>query len=428
MLFLREMSYIGKAYQAPPNSGRVVLGRTIPSLLDEACEQTPNVQAFNDWVGTNWQSLSQQRFRTTATTWALGWLRLGLESGDRVALLMYSDVSFCLADMSCLWAGLVDVPIDLTQTLEQIIFVLQHSEAKALVIADLELLMQISPHLKDTPHLQHIVVVSVPDDWVEQRSRWVQAFPISLISLQELTDKQWSQDATEPTSVLKTTPKPNDLATIIYIPDEAGELQGVMLTHENLSMNAFAAFSGIATLGQGNQETVLSFLPLNHVLARTMLYGHILYGHSIYFSNASRLTKHLQEVKPTILVTVPIVLEKIYSKIVEKGSKGNSLFTRLIFLWALGLAKHYELGRQPNLFYALLLRVADWLVLEKWRSPLGGRLKYVICGGAALKAELANVFAAAGIPILHGYGLTQASAVVCCNRGPFNRAGTVGVP
>jgi len=121
------MSYIGKAYQAPPNSGRVVLGRTIPSLLDEACEQTPNVQAFNDWVGTNWQSLSQQRFRTTATTWALGWLRLGLESGDRVALLMYSDVSFCLADMSCLWAGLVDVPIDLTQTLEQIIFVLQHS-------------------------------------------------------------------------------------------------------------------------------------------------------------------------------------------------------------------------------------------------------------------------------------------------------------
>ncbi|HEY9749530.1 MAG TPA: long-chain fatty acid--CoA ligase [Allocoleopsis sp.] len=422
------MSYIGKAYQAPPNSGRVVLGRTIPSLLDEACEQPPNVQAFNDWTGTNWQSLSQQEFRVSATTWALGWLRLGLESGDRVALLMYSDVSFCLADMSCLLVGLVDVPIDLTQTLEQIIFVLQHSEAKTLVIADLELLAQIAPHLGDVPDLQHIVVVDVPQNWTEARSQWSQSFPISLISLKELTDQQWSQNATELTSALQTTPNPNDLATLIYIPDEAGQLQGVMLSHENLSMNAFAAFSGIATLGRGSQETVLSFLPLNHVLARTMLYGHILYGHSIYFSNASRLTKHLQEVQPTILVTVPIVLEKIYSKIVEKGGKASSLFTRLIFLWALGLAKRYEIGRQPNLFYALLLRVADWLVLEKWRSPLGGRLKYVICGGAALKAELANVFAAAGIPILHGYGLTQASAVVCCNRGAFNRAGTVGVP
>nr|WP_290225884.1 long-chain fatty acid--CoA ligase [Trichocoleus desertorum] len=419
---------MNQTYQAPPNSGRVVLGRTIPSLLDEACAQAPNAQALNQWTGTHWQSLSNQAFRTAATACALGLRELGLESGDRVALLMYSDVSFGLADIGCLWAGLVDVPIDLTHTLEQIIFVLQHTEAKALVIADLELLAQIAPHLKETPHLQHIVVVDVPESWTEQRSQWLQSFPVSLMSLDELQSSKPIPETNETTPVLQAIPKPNDLATIIYIPDEAGQLQGVMLTHENISMNAFAAFSGITTLGKGNQETVLSFLPLNHVLARTMLYGHILYGHSIYFSSASRLTKHLQEVQPTILVTVPIVLEKTYTKIVEKGSTSRSLLTRLIFLWALGLAKRYEIGRQPNLLYAFLLKVVDWLVLSKWRSLLGGRLKYVICGGAALKSELVNVFAAAGIPILHGYGLTQASAVVCCNRGSLNRAGTVGVP
>src|SRR6476646_1422200 len=96
-----------KTYQAPPNSGRVVLGRTIPSLLDEACAQAPNAQAFNQWTGTNWQSFSNQIFRTAATACALGLRELGLESGDRVALLMYSDVSFGVADMGCLWAGLV---------------------------------------------------------------------------------------------------------------------------------------------------------------------------------------------------------------------------------------------------------------------------------------------------------------------------------
>lgn len=462
------MLQIQETYQAPPDSGRVVLGRTIPSLLDEACETAPNNQALNRWTGSSWRSLSHQGFRTTATAYALGLLNLGLKPGDRVALLMFSDINFCLVDMACLSAGLVDVPIDLTQTLEQIIFVLRHSEAKALIISDLDLLAQITPYLWEAPTLQQIIVADVPTDWSDKRSQWLQSpthssrrqtepveqqeipeatslcipMPLNpahveqpqtlsqgmqLFSLAEVQNQGAFRETGE-VQQLRAPLQPSDLATIIYIPDEAAHLQGVMLTHENLSMNAIAAFSGIADLGRGSAETVLSFLPLNHVLARTMLYGHILYGHSIYFSSTSHFMKHLKEVQPTILVTVPIVLEKLYSKILEKGSKAKFGLTRLIFAWALRLAQHYELGGKVNFFYALALKVADWLVLEKWRSLLGGRLKYVICGGAALKAELATVFTAAGIPILHGYGLTQASAVVCCNRGTFNRAGTVGVP
>lgn len=462
------MLQIHKTYQAPPDSGRVVLGRTIPSLLDEACATTPNNQALNRWVGNQWRSLSQAEFRATATAYALGLLNLGLKLGDRVALLMFSDVNFCLVDMACLSAGLVDVPIDLTQTLEQIIFVLRHSEAKVLIVSDLDLLAQIVPYLWETPHLQQIIVADEPADWSSKRSQWLQplshqsaqaetdrhqeipeatclyiptflhpahveqpqvSFPcVQLLSLTELQQRGQTHQTQESLPQIQATPQASDLATIIYIPDEAAHLQGVMLTHENLSMNAIASFSGIPDLKRGSAESVVSFLPLNHVLARTMLYGHILYGHSIYFSSTSHFMKHLKEVQPTILVTVPIVLEKLYSKILEKGSKAKFGLTRLIFFWALRLAQHYELGGQVNLFYALALKLADWLVLEKWRSLLGGRLKYVICGGAALKAELANVFTAAKIPILHGYGLTQASAVVCCNRGTFNRAGTVGVP
>ncbi len=261
-----------------------------------------------------------------------------------------------------------------------------------------------------------------------------------------------------------------------------GQLQGVLLTHENLSGNALASFSGIPTLGKGSQEVVLSFLPLNHVLARVMIYGHIYYGHSIYFSTPNRVIKHFKEVQPTVLTTVPLLLEKVYSRILEKGGKRTSKdpgawrsqnkesqlresqlegfdyisplphlrfsiaftvflrfiksvwqwfqgsLTPLIFDLALKLAKRYPLGRSPNILYLLLLKLADWLVLSKWRAVFGGRLRYVICGGAALNAELANVFTAAGVPILHGYGLTQASAVVSCNRASFNRSGTVGVP
>jgi long-chain acyl-CoA synthetase len=446
------------------SDAEVILGRTLPSLLSESCVHTPNSHAFNQWTETGWRSLSNQAFQRAIETTAVGLLDLGLEKGDRVALLMHSDINFCIADLGCLLANLVDVPIDLTQTLEHIIFVLQHSDARALIVSNLDLFTQISPYLWNTPHLQQIIVITVPENWQQARSQWMTrpstnleqihtqeipesvcldipmllhpahqeqpqaAFPqcLQIFSLEEI--QQRGQASTVSPQSLYAALAANDLATIVYIPDEQGQLQGVMLTHENLSANALTAFSVIPELNRGAQDVVLSFLPLNHVLARTLLYGHINYGHSIYFSNPNRVMKHLKEVRPTVLVTVPLFLEKIYSKILERGNKAPSLAERLLLHWALRLAKHYELGHRPTGLYAVLLQLADWLVFAKWRSVFGGRLQHLICGGAALRAELANIFAAAGIPVMHGYGLTQASAVVCCNRGTLNRAGTVGTP
>ena len=507
------MSCVEKIYAAPPHSGAVVLGRTLPSLLDEACNATPNEHAFHQWRETGWQPLSNQTFRSLAEALAVGLLDLGLEKGDRVAFLMHSDLNFCLLDMACLLANLVNVPIDLTQTLEHIIFVLQHSEAKALIVSNVDLLTQIAPYLGRTPHLQTVIVAEAPSGWQpaqlsctsltstttddpgvasgsaipEFACLEIPLVPHSVYADQPLatvpqcmqvlvleTVKQQGQATVSVACLqqLRAALKPHDLATIIYIPDERGQMQGVMLSHENLSANAIASFSGIANLKRGEQEVVLSFLPLNHVLARVMLYGHIHYGHCIYFSNPNRVFKHLKDVRPTVLVTVPLFLEKIYGKILERSYRSPQITVKeqtysegiindrttslllplivslkaylhlaltllqslpvrcnqLLLQGALKLAQRYELGQAPTGLYALLLKVADRFVLSKWRATFGDRLKYLICGGAFLNAEIVNAFAAAGMMIFQGYGLTQTSAVVCCNRGQWNRAGTVGVP
>jgi long-chain acyl-CoA synthetase len=494
---IRKMVRVEKTYTAPPNSGLLMLGRTLPVLLDEACDRAPNAKAFNQWAEASWKSLSNQDFRAAAESVALGFLDLGLASGDRVALLMHSDLNFCIVDMGCLVANLVDVPIDLSQTLEHVIFVLHHSEAKALVISNLNLLAQLEPHLQTVPDLQFVIVAdtstSLPSGCPDFSQLQI-ALTVQIIYLSEVQTQGQALVSEAKLQQLKAALTPDHLATLIYIPNEIGQAEGVMLTHQNLSANALASFSGISDLGWGAEETVLSFLPLNHVLARVMIYGHLYYGHSIYFSTPNRVMKHFKEVQPTVLTTVPLLLEKIYAKAVEKvgkqvnkdgGTRGhgdrenpklkiqNSKFsplsspaspvspfllsplpqfrvsapftlllrflqslmqgfqvslTQLILNQVLELAKRHPLGRSPNFVDAFLLKLADQPVLAKIRAVFGGRLKYVICGGAALKAELANVFTAAGVPILHGYGLTQASAVVCCNRDAFKRSGTVGVP
>lgn len=470
------MSRSEKIYRAPPNSGDVILGRTLPSLLDEACDRAPNPHAFNQWSEKGWQSLSNSTFRTAAEEVALGLLDLGLQRGDRIALLMHSDVNFSITDMGCLLAKLIDVPIDLTQTLENIVFIMRHSEAKALMISNLDLLEQVVPFLGDTPFLEIAIVADVPPDWQQMRclatnrfaclsipqllsptrqsrlsSKLPQCMPV--FSLLEIRQRGQTQISDTQRQQLRSLLAAHDLATIIYIPDARGKPQGVMLTHENLSANALAMFTGIPDLELGAKEVALSFLPLTHVFARVFLYGHVNYGHSVYFTTPNQVMKHLREVQPTIFATVPLLLEKIYNKILEAGGKGAKHKTvrsglklprlhvfassfklrqrehaQQIFNWALHLAQRYELGRSPRGRYALMLKLADRLVFSQWRSVFGRRLKYLICGGAALKAEIVNLFAAARVTILQGYGLTETSSALTCNRGRFNSAGTVGVP
>ena len=464
-----------------------ILGRTLPSLLDESGDRHPNPRAFNQWKKNAWQAQSSQELRTAAEELALGLSLEHLNQGDKIAFLMHSDLNFCLVDFAALLAGLVDVPIDLTQTIDNIVFILAHSTAKVLVVSDLDLLAQIIPYLGETLNLETIIVADIPDDWEEKRTQLLtcgvkkfelrsrsvpvghtpnsvrEACPegilqtpnsssspaclcipmllcqarqdlccpelpqcIQLFALDEVRargKKLWSEEVRE----LRSRISPQDLATIVYIAGDTGQPKGVMLSHENITADILTTFESIPELIPGKAETVLSFLPLTHIFARAFIYGHLNYGHSIYFSTPNRAVKDFLTVKPTLVATVPRMLEKIYQNILVRGAKLTGI-EKTVFNWALKLARDYELGKPRTRSYNLQLELADRLVFSQWRKPFGGRLKYFISGGAALKAEIANVLSAAGMTVLQGYGLTETSSVICCNQADLNRAGTVGLP
>ena len=200
-----------------------------------------------------------------------------------------------------------------------------------------------------------------------------------------------------------------------------------MLSHENISSNAIAAYTGIGTLGH-QDEVALTFLPLTHIYARMLSFADVAWGHQVYYSNPDLLVGHLPEVRPTIFATVPRVLEKVYDKVLlgiqeTEGAKGK------IGAWALDLAGDYDLQSPPSGLAAVKYGLADKLVYSKLREKLGlTRAKAVSVGGAALRADLANSFNAFGVPVLQGYGLTETSPVITNNIPGANRAGTVGQP
>lgn len=458
------------------NTGQLTLGRTLPSLLDTACGRSPNAQALNQWCNHQCQSLSNQALRQEAEEIALGLLALGVEKGDRIPLVMPNRLDFCRVDMGCLLAGLVDVPIDLTQTIENILFILQHSQAKVMVIGNLDLLQQLVPYFWEASALKHIVVAEVPVDWYEVRAaltrqsqqpvpgtqpahsedRTAKAIPspggclqmpqllraactpapcltpavpscIQLLSLDEVQQQgrqSWTVSGVE---ALRRAIAPHDLATIIYIASETRRPKGVMLTHENITANVLAAFTSYPNLQSGAAEVALLFLPLTHIFARVFLYGHLAYGHTVHLSDPNHLMKHLHTVRPTLMITVPRLLEKVYERLLERGKRLKG-FDRAVFDWAVKLAQHFDVEHSPQGLYALQRQLADRLVFRRWRDSFGDRLKAIISGGAALSPNLVNFFTAAGLPVLQGYGLTETSGVVCYTRGAANRAGTVGRP
>jgi long-chain acyl-CoA synthetase len=404
-----------------PQAEVIQMGQTLPSLLDEVCDRHPNSQALQQWINPGWRSLSNQAFRLASEELALGLRSLSLAQGSNVSLFMHSDVNFCLADMACLMAGLVNVPIDPGLNGEAIAFILNQTESRVLIVSDLALLNQIIPGLGKHSQLKTIIVAELPQSALLPNLAEVQI--VSLASIQAKGRVAWTEQSRQQ---MRRAIAPGDTATIVYTVGDDGQPKGVMLSHESLAGDILACFLAFPALRPGTPEVALLFLPLTHVFARVFLYGHLYYSHQIYFTTPNGVAKHLREVRPTIFITVPRLLEKAHEKILEQGGQLQGI-GRWWFDGALGLARQYELGRSPKGFYALKLW-AHRPVFSQWRAGFGGRVKYLISGGAALQADLANVLSAAGIPIFQGYGLTESGSALCSNRSGLNRAGTVGVP
>lgn len=408
-----------------PNSG--LTGRTLPSILDEACEKYPNEQAFADVRNGRWTALSNHAFRSRADELAAGFLEIDAVHGDRVALLMHSNVDFMLVDMACALAGLVTTPIYLESSDDVKEEIFRSAEPRAVVLVDYALYRDLEDLLAEVGTVKTVVFVEeAPNGSAEQpASDHQDSWQFTSLDRLAAAGRRALDEDSELPERLRGEISPSRVFTIIYTSGTTGRPKGVMLTHENMTFDALAAYAGLKELGRGDEETMLSFLPMTHAFARVLNYGAMNYGFSLRFTDPDSLSDHLKETRPTIMGTVPRVLERLYEAILERGEKLTG-FQKKLFSHALKLAESDGDAGPQDLVSRLDAKITDLLVFRKWRAGLGGRLRFIISGGAALEPSLNRVLATAGLTVLQGYGLTEASPVVSFNRPEDNRPETVG--
>ncbi len=409
---------------AAPGIGDVVLGRTLPSLLDDAVARFPNPKGFNQPTPEGgWLTFSNGDFRTAADEVALGLAEHGVTRGDRLAFFLNGGVYFAMLDFGTLVAGVVNVPLYTTADRENLVYVTRHSEARAMAVSNAEMLARFAAWAADVPDVRLVILTEGDGGGVTLPEG------IELVTLDALRAKgraRLARDPDEPRRMREAL-DPQGLASLIYTSGTTGQPKGVMLSLENISSNVFAAFTSIELLGH-QDEVALSFLPLTHIYARMLQFAHVAWGHQLYYSDPDRLVAHLTEVRPTVFAAVPRVLEKVFDRVLLGVQQSTGLKHR-IGSWALALAKTYETGTEPTGLRAAQFGLADKLVYSKLRERLGlTRIKALSVGGAALRPDLANAFNAFGIPVLEGYGLTETSPVIATSIPRLSRAGAVGPP
>jgi long-chain acyl-CoA synthetase len=403
---------------------RVPLAPDEPTTLPEIFERAARVHRKPDTLNFKrdgaWVSISADEFIGRARSVALGLHALGVNRGDRVALLSESRPEWTIADAGCQLAGVIDVPIYPTQAPAQAAYILNDSGARVLFVSHRAAFERIADVLGECPALEHVFFFD--------REGAEECGASALESLaargRELYDERPGL-----VEELSRAVQPGDLATIIYTSGTTGEPKGVMLTQSNLVTNLIDSSGHLAF---SESDVVLSVLPLSHVFERLGMYMYLHHGMSVYFAESiERIGDNMREVRPTVVLCVPRLFEKILARIKERAAaKGKRAAG--ILAWAMGVGAEWArltTAREtvPPLL-ALKHDIADRLVFRKWREGVGGRMRLFLSGGAALPDELGYVFLGAGLPIVQGYGLTETSPVIAAGNLEDNRIGTVGRP
>lgn len=369
-----------------------------------------------------WHGISSDAFRTAVEELSMGLRELGLEKGDRVAILSENRPEWAFADLAALTAAAVDVPVYATLTPAQVLYILNDSEAKLAFVSSPLQARKIAEVRDQAKPLRH--VIRMEDD---------PGFPEGTLSIDEVRARGRAALAKDKDAVRRRAAetRPEEVATLIYTSGTTGDPKGVMLTHDNLVSNvkgSLAAFSGI-----GAQDTALSFLPLCHVFERMGGHYLMLYvGATIaYAESVEQVSANMLEVRPTLILSVPRLYEKMYARINEKVAADPPARQKM-FRWALGVGRaafHHRVERTtPGPLLRLKRALADRLVFSKIKARTGGRLRLFISGGAPLSREIAEFFGAAGLLILEGYGLTETSPVISVNTPEALKPGSVGRP
>jgi long-chain acyl-CoA synthetase len=393
-----------------------------PSTIVEVFERAMRVHARADLLnykrGGAWRSVSSEDFLRRVRHVALGLQALGLGRGDRAGILSESSPEWVTVDVGCQFAGVINVPVYPTLAPQQVCYILDDSGARLLFVQNSAALERVREAVGGCRGLSNVVVM-------EGEAKG------GALTLEELEARGAELEAARPGLLEEVSGaiSPEDLATIIYTSGTTGEPKGVMLTHSNVVSNLIGTSERLAFTPE---DVVLSVLPLSHVFERGAMYMYLHHGAKVYFAESiEKVGENLREVRPTLVVAVPRLYEKIYARIKEKAAEGGKAKTAIL-MWAVRVARRWAsrtVWKKPvPAWLALEHKLASRIVFSKWRDGVGGRIRLFLAGGAALPEELGLIFYGAGLPIVQGYGLTETSPVITVNGPVDNRIGTVGRP
>ncbi|HJD86081.1 MAG TPA: long-chain fatty acid--CoA ligase [Empedobacter falsenii] len=377
-------------------------------------ENNPREDALVSKVNGAWVKTSTQEYLAKANAFSRGLLQLGIKPQDKIAIVTTTNrTEWNICDIGIQQVGAISVPLYPTLSEDDFDYILNNAECKFVIVSD--------KNLYDTVSAVKEKVSTLVGIYSFDEINGVPNFR-EILDLGEDNSTQHEVDS------IKEIIKPSDVATLIYTSGTTGRPKGVVLTHENIVSNVLMSVDRIPVFP--NQAIALSFLPINHVFERMLIY---LYQHlSIgiwYAESIDKLGENMKEVKPHVMTVVPRLVEKVYDKIYNTGASAGGLKTK-IFMWALSLVEDYDPYNPKGGLFGLKHSIAKSLVFSKWKEGVGGNLVCMVSGSAPLASRLNHIFWGAGIPILEGYGLTETSPVIsvnCMKKEGFG-IGTVGAP
>ena len=398
--------------------GRTTESANLLVAVGRHAESKSSKAALIEKVDGNWRSISYSEFWERVRNFAAGLSGLGVVEGSRVALMSTNRPEWPVSDLAIQSLGAVTVPIYPTLEPEQVAHILGDSEARVLIVENEELLERVEEVRDQVQDLRFVVIkgeVAADDE--------------DVLSFAEV-ERTGRENPVEGWEEGWRSLGRDDAATVIYTSGTTGLPKGVVLTHGNILSNLEGTMEA---LPMREDDIYLSFLPLSHVFERTS--GQFLalsMGSTTYYAESiEKVPDNLREVKPTVMLSVPRLYEKMYDRVMERISSGPPLRQRLFHAAIADGKRRYEIEKEGgNIGRGLEMRLKLWdrLVFGKLKEAVGGRARFFVAGGAKLSAEIGQFFYAAGIKIVEGYGLTETSPVISCNRLEKMRFGTVGPP
>lgn len=359
-----------------------------------------------------WIKTSTEEYIQLSNTFSRGLLRMGAKKDTKIAVISTNNrTEWHILDIGILQIGAQNIPVYPTISVEDYQYILNHSEAEYCFVSDETVLAKVNAIRKNVPNLKEVFSF----EKIEGCKNW-----------QEVLDLGQDQSNQNEVNALKDAVTEEDLATIIYTSGTTGRPKGVMLSHKNIVSDVLNSEKRIPF--EGGKTKALSFLPICHIFERMVVYLYQYYGVGIYFAESiDKLSDNLKETHPHVITAVPRLLEKVYDKIYAKGADLSGI-KKALFFWAIDLGLRFEPYGQNGWWYETQLKLARKLIFSKWKEGLGGNLNLMVSGSAALQPRLSRIFAAAEIPVMEGYGLTETSPVIAVNdmRNRGFKVGTVG--